>query len=87
MALTDENVLLMAMYLFVFVFLFALGIKKHPIFLVLGGVVAIIFGIEIGNLTRVAMPNAALIITAVMAFVGIMFIVYGFVHKTEGLIT
>jgi len=87
MTLTDENLLIMAMYIFVFVFLFALGIRKWPGFLVLSGIIAIVLGIEIGNLTRASMANASLILTTIMAFIGIMMIVWGFTLRTDNIST
>jgi len=85
MALTDVNLLVMSMFLFIFAFTFALGAKKHPMFFILNGIVGIIFGIEIWNLTRTEMPDASAILSTVLIGVSCLIVILGFITKPQSI--
>ena len=65
----------MAVFVFTLAFTFALGMKKHPVFYILSGVVCTMFAIELWNLIQ------STILTTVIAGVGVMITVFGFVSK------
>lgn len=71
----DTDFLKMGVYLFTIIFLFILGEEKHPVFYILAGVTTIMFGIELWNLIQ------STILTAVIAGVGLMTILFGIVTK------
>lgn len=81
MALTDENILIVAMYVLTLGFLIALGQKKSPMFFILAGIIGIILAIETWNLTNVAMPNAAIILTTVFIGMSCLILLLGVVES------
>lgn len=83
MALSDEQILIVAMYVFTLGFLIALGMKRHPLFFILAGIIGVVLGIEMWNLTNTAMPNAATILSTIFIGVSSMLILFGFMSKSE----
>lgn len=81
MALSDEQILVVSVYILSLGITLAFGMKKHPMFFIFAGIIGIVLGIEIWNLTNIAMPNASSIIAAIIIGLGVMIMTWGFVSK------
>ena len=84
MALTDENILIIAMYVLSLGILIALGQRKSPMFFILAGIIGIILSIEVWTLTNATMPNAATILTAVLIGMSSLLILFGAAESFPG---
>lgn len=81
--ISNEDILMLVVFLLVFSFLFILGTKKHPMFYILCGIIGIAGAIVVWGHIFESDQNAATILITTMIGLSSMIIVMGFTTKME----